>query len=146
MATFYVPLVLILLLYWRIFVTARNRLRTRLAQKTKLPERYIFCLFQHETFLDCIISSRLPKWQRKTSNGQASGIVSVVASAHFNRKGHQVIHSAAPDFDRQEANKNETMFTSKGESHSKLKMNKRYIYRWYYALILKVRLLKLTLF
>ena len=37
MATFYVPLVLILLLYWRIFVTARNRLRNRLAQKAALP-------------------------------------------------------------------------------------------------------------
>ena len=37
MATFYVPLVLILLLYWRIFVTARNRLRNRLAQKAAIP-------------------------------------------------------------------------------------------------------------
>jgi hypothetical protein len=37
MSTFYVPLVLILLLYWRIFVTARNRLRNRLAQKAALP-------------------------------------------------------------------------------------------------------------
>lgn len=33
MMTFYVPLVIILLLYWRIFMTARNRLRKRLAAK-----------------------------------------------------------------------------------------------------------------
>ena len=33
MATFYVPLVVILLLYWRIFLTARNRLRNRMAAK-----------------------------------------------------------------------------------------------------------------
>lgn len=37
MATFYVPLVVILLLYWRIFLTARNRLRTRQAQKAQVP-------------------------------------------------------------------------------------------------------------
>ena len=37
MATFYVPLVVILLLYWRIFLTARNRLRNRLAQKAVVP-------------------------------------------------------------------------------------------------------------
>lgn len=37
MATFYVPLVVILLLYWRIFLTARNRLRNRLAQKAAVP-------------------------------------------------------------------------------------------------------------
>ena len=36
MATFYVPLVAILLLYWRIFVTARARLRNRLAQKAQV--------------------------------------------------------------------------------------------------------------
>merc|ERR1719414_1841813 len=36
MSTFYVPLVVILLLYWRIFVTARNRLRRRLAEKAKV--------------------------------------------------------------------------------------------------------------
>ncbi len=41
MATFYVPLVLILLLYWRIFVTARNRLRNRLAQKAAIPSAKI---------------------------------------------------------------------------------------------------------
>lgn len=37
-ATFFVPLILILLLYWRIFLTARTRLRNRLAQKTRLPQ------------------------------------------------------------------------------------------------------------
>ena len=37
MATFYVPLIVILFLYWRIFVTARTRLRNRLAQKAKVP-------------------------------------------------------------------------------------------------------------
>ncbi len=37
MATFYVPLVVILLLYWRIFQTARSRLRNRLAQKARVP-------------------------------------------------------------------------------------------------------------
>ena len=37
MATFYVPLVIILLLYWRIFVTARNRLRNRQAAKAHVP-------------------------------------------------------------------------------------------------------------
>ena len=35
MSTFYVPLIVILLLYWRIFMTARKRLRKRLAQKAK---------------------------------------------------------------------------------------------------------------
>ena len=39
MATFYVPLVVILLLYWRIFLTARNRLRNRLAQKAAVPSQ-----------------------------------------------------------------------------------------------------------
>jgi len=37
MATFYVPLIVILFLYWRIFVTARTRLRNRLAQKANVP-------------------------------------------------------------------------------------------------------------
>jgi len=37
-ATFFVPLILILLLYWRIFLTARTRLRNRLAQKSKIPQ------------------------------------------------------------------------------------------------------------
>lgn len=36
MSTFYVPLVAILLLYWRIFMTARNRLRRRLAEKAQV--------------------------------------------------------------------------------------------------------------
>lgn len=36
MMTFYVPLVIILLLYWRIFMTARNRLRKRLAAKANV--------------------------------------------------------------------------------------------------------------
>ena len=36
MMTFYVPLVIILLLYWKIFMTARTRLRKRLAAKAKV--------------------------------------------------------------------------------------------------------------
>ena len=36
MMTFYVPLVIILLLYWRIFMTARTRLRKRLAAKAHI--------------------------------------------------------------------------------------------------------------
>ena len=36
LTTFYVPLVIILLLYWRIFMTARTRLRKRLAAKAKV--------------------------------------------------------------------------------------------------------------
>ena len=36
MSTFYVPLVIILLLYWRIFMTARTRLRKRLAAKANV--------------------------------------------------------------------------------------------------------------
>lgn len=36
MMTFYVPLVIILLLYWRIFMTARTRLRKRLAAKANV--------------------------------------------------------------------------------------------------------------
>lgn len=36
--TFFVPLFFILLLYWRIFVTARTRLRNRSAQKAKIPQ------------------------------------------------------------------------------------------------------------
>ena len=36
MSTFYVPLVIILLLYWRIFMTARTRLRKRLAAKAQV--------------------------------------------------------------------------------------------------------------
>jgi len=36
--TFFVPLFFILLLYWRIFVTARTRLRNRTAQKAKIPQ------------------------------------------------------------------------------------------------------------
>ena len=35
MSTFYIPLVIILLLYWKIFMTARTRLRKRLAAKAK---------------------------------------------------------------------------------------------------------------
>jgi len=37
-ATFFLPLVLILLLYWKIFLTARLRLRTRAAAKRKIPQ------------------------------------------------------------------------------------------------------------
>ncbi len=37
MSTFYVPLVIILLLYWKIFMTARARLRKRIAQKARVP-------------------------------------------------------------------------------------------------------------
>jgi len=37
-ATFFLPLVLILLLYWKIFLAARLRLRTRAAAKRKIPE------------------------------------------------------------------------------------------------------------
>ena len=36
MSTFYVPLIAILVLYWRIFLTARNRLRRRLAEKAQV--------------------------------------------------------------------------------------------------------------
>ena len=36
MSTFYVPLVIILLLYWKIFMTARARLRRRIAQKANV--------------------------------------------------------------------------------------------------------------
>lgn len=36
MSTFYVPLVIILLLYWKIFMTARTRLRKRLAAKANV--------------------------------------------------------------------------------------------------------------
>jgi hypothetical protein len=36
MSTFYVPLVIILLLYWKIFMTARTRLRKRLAAKAQV--------------------------------------------------------------------------------------------------------------
>lgn len=36
MMTFYVPLVIILLLYWRIFMTARTRLRKRMAAKANV--------------------------------------------------------------------------------------------------------------
>jgi len=37
-ATFFLPLILILLLYWKIFLTARLRLRTRAAAKRKIPQ------------------------------------------------------------------------------------------------------------
>lgn len=37
-ATFFLPLILILLLYWKIFLTARSRLRTRAAAKRKIPQ------------------------------------------------------------------------------------------------------------
>ena len=36
MSCFYVPLVIILVLYWRIFMTARTRLRKRLAAKAHI--------------------------------------------------------------------------------------------------------------
>ena len=36
MSTFYIPLVIILLLYWKIFMTARTRLRKRLAAKAQV--------------------------------------------------------------------------------------------------------------
>ena len=36
MSTFYVPLVAILLLYWQIFMTARNRLRRRMAERAQV--------------------------------------------------------------------------------------------------------------
>ncbi len=39
--TFYIPLLCILFLYWRIFLTARNRLRNRLAQKARVPQASI---------------------------------------------------------------------------------------------------------
>ena len=40
MATFYVPLIVILFLYWRIFVTARTRLRNRCDRRSRRQKKY----------------------------------------------------------------------------------------------------------
>merc|ERR1719232_2328071 len=36
-ATFFVPLILILILYWKIFIAARTRLRNRVAMRNSIP-------------------------------------------------------------------------------------------------------------
>ena len=74
MATFYVPLVVILLLYWRIFLTARNRLRNRLAQKAAVPSQ-----------------PAKAKLLAKSETNSKAGQIKSVTAAQINKKNQVIL-------------------------------------------------------
>ena len=59
--TFYAPLVIILLLYWRIFMTARTRLRKRMAAKANINLHQVSTLLENLKFCPNQFSEKMTK-------------------------------------------------------------------------------------
>ena len=74
MSTFYVPLFVILILYAKIFMTARNRLRKRAAQKAKVTISGVSSRNYHKTCKESQMQTNSTSGNNTPGNKNASGV------------------------------------------------------------------------